>query len=140
MKKSHLIAVLSLCFLAAGCAENELREEFIAPENNGLGLQEKGTQIFEYDASTCQYSYLPDSREFRIGDDAMNNYFILKLSSIPSLNEEATGTLVYTTESSILTKAGLSFKLVKVEETKEGRMLWLWNKKSQYGAVVMEIL
>lgn len=140
MKKSHLIAALSLCLLAAGCAGNELREEFIAPENDVLGLQEKGNQIFEYDIATCQYSYLPDSREFRIGDDAMNNYFILKLSNIPSLNDETTGTLIYTTESSILTKSSLNFKLVKVEQTKDGRMLWLWNKKSQYGVVVMEIL
>lgn len=138
MRKFSLLMALALCFALQGCVENALREEFIQTGDQ-LGLQVGQTKVFEYDAATCQYSYLPDSKEFRVGDDAMNNYFILKLSNIPQLNSETGGTLIYTTESSIVTKNNLKFKLVKVEESAKGKMLWFWNSKSQYGAVVMEI-
>lgn len=100
-----------------------------------LGLTFKGEKYDRFTEETSQYGYRKDVNEFRVSNDNMSDYFVLRLDRIPSVGDETTGTLIYTTVDDIVTKSGMHFKLVKAEN----EYYWFWNKKNSIGAVVRKL-
>lgn len=134
----HIMALTAAILSAVSCNKNELKEEFINT-TEGPGLVIKSNTIFEYSPADCQIGYRPAGNEFRMSDDRMGEYVVLKLEKIPSNGEETTGTLTYTTPTNIITKSELHLKLVKEKDNAMGRTLWFWNKKNGIGIVVSTI-
>ena len=132
MKKIFSILPILSVLLLASCTNKELQDEFTNTDNE-IGLTCRGESLFEYNEAECQLGYKESSHEFRVSDDTMTDYFILRLDAIPSVGSETTGTLIYTTEDNVVTKSAMKFKLVK---TGSGDMYWFWNKKNAIGAVV----
>jgi len=123
-----------LAFSAVSCTNKELQEQFEADGVN-IGLTYYGETIFKYTDGLCQLGYDASKNEFRVSDDAMNDYYVVRLDKMPSVGEESTGTLIYTTDSDIVTKTGLRFKHLK----SDGDKMWLWNRKNAIGCVVWKI-
>lgn len=121
-------------FAASSCAEKELQEEFVvSPAEFGLTI--KGTRYDRFAEETCQYGYMESNHEFRVSNDNMSDYYVLRLDRIPGVGEETSGELVYTTEDNIVSKPGLKFKLLKVEKD----YYWFWNKRNSIGTVVRKL-
>ena len=134
-KKRYLtIPVLAAALLAAapGCEPGFGIEEF--KNESGIGLTIKGKSVFQYDSADCQLGFNESRNEFWVTDDTMGNYFILKCRSFPEPGSTVKADLVYTTETDIKTRSGLTFQVVKFDTDSE--LISLWSQAGRIGAIV----
>jgi len=127
-----MLAVASSFALLSCVNSKELEEEFVK-SMNGLGLEVKGYPAFEYNETDCQYGNNVEKKEFWVAKDDMSDYFSITLDRLPSVGGECTATVVYTTPDNIITKTGIKFTLLKIDELDQ---IWFWSKQSKIGAVV----
>ena len=128
-------ALVAACgILLAGCnPDGKLRiEEFNSSE--GIGLKIGSLDIITYDPLTSQLAYNETDMVFRVNDDNMADYFILKCYQFPSSGATVKADLTYTTDNDIKTRNGISFEVTKTDDA-SGKV-WLWNSKNKIGAVV----
>ena len=131
LRFSFLIAGILLSF---GCNRTlEPDSTFVA--GSDIQLKVAGRVIYTYDPLTWQLGYNPTTREFRVSDDAMKNYYFVTCSSIPSsLGQKLEATVTWLSGSSTQSVKG-KFEVAKVE----GDTYWLWcgEKKTQTGVTVV---
>jgi len=130
----RIIYIMVLLLAVVSCTEKELQEEFVNTDS-GIGLTIKGEKIFDYTENNCQYGYNESKCEFRVCNDTMSDYFVIQLDKMPAEGSEASGNLVYTTATNVVSKSGVSFKLLKSEKG----YLWFWNRKNSIGVVVRSL-
>lgn len=108
-------------------------EQFSATEE--ISLRIKGARLLEYKAETHQLGFSRSKCEFRVHDDDMANYFIIRCSEMPSTTgQKVTADIEYTTSDDVKSRNGLEFEVADIEDG-SGK-IWLWNQKYQIGAVV----
>lgn len=135
LKISSILALLIP--LLVSCDKNKGFEEEFIRNTEQIGLTIKGEQVFTYDPRSCQLGYNQASREFRVMDDNMSDYFVIELSrELTQIGSSCTAVVRYTTKDDIITKTGVSFTL---EKKGQDGLMWLWGKKSGIGAVVREL-
>ena len=126
-----LPAIIAAVVLFCGCQEERLISAFSARDE--IRLQVGGVEQLCYDPLTCQLGCNIDNREFRVHTDNMSDFFSLRLSSIPTEDEEqVTGSLVYTTKTDVVHKRNVTLKVVRIE----GDRIWLWNQTSRIGVEI----
>lgn len=125
--KKNLLPILILCSsLLVCCTEYTYTPEFLTDSTIRLEVGEK--KIFTFTKSDCQYAYNIERCEFRAHTDNMSDYFIFRLSSIPSHEgEEVQGLLVEWTERNSMNtvKKNIALQTVKIEDD----TIWLWNSR-----------
>ena len=130
----HWAVILALVLAAlTGCRTETLSEEFI--EDRTPRMEIKGYTTFLYDPLKCQIGFNQDKCEFRVHTDNMSDFFIVRLSEMPSSeNQILDGTAQWTTGDDLHSKK-TSFSVLKMD----GDRIWLWSAESSI-AVVVQIL
>lgn len=119
-----IAALLMLC----GCQDERLISAFSARDE--IRLQVGGVEQLCYDPLTCQLGYNVDNMEFRVHTDNMSDFFSVRLTQIPTEDEQyVTGSLTYTTKTDIVRKSNVTLRVVRLE----GDRIWLWNQSSRIG-------
>lgn len=107
-------------------------------ETEDISLRIKGAGLLEYKAETHQLGFNRSECEFRVHDDDMANYFIIKCNEMPSATgQKVTADIEYTTPDDVKTRNGIEFEVANINDS-NGK-IWLWNQKYQIGAVVMAL-
>lgn len=126
-----LIIASVLCLMSCNRGL-EPDSSFIA--GSQVQLKVAGSVIHTYDPLTWQLGYNPTTREFRVCDDAMRNYYYVTCSAVPSSKgQKLEATITWSSGSSTQSMKG-KFEVSKVE----GDTYWLWcgDKKSPIGVTV----
>ena len=130
MKKIYIL-LLALS-LATGCVEY-LPEDLLLPLDE-ISLSIKGEEIMRFDENSCQLGYNNRKNEFRVLNDKLTDWFILRCDTSPtSKGQEVTCELEYTTRNDIKTFTELTFT---VEKTDSEGLVWLWEKTKSIGLVI----
>ena len=129
----RIFLIITSLLSLASCNRNlEPDSSFIA--GSQVQLKVAGSVIHTYDPLTWQLGYNPTTREFRVCDDAMRNYYYVTCSAVPSSKgQKLEATITWSSGSSTQSMKG-KFEVSKVE----GDTYWLWcgDKKSPIGVTV----
>lgn len=108
--------------------------EEILLSRSDISLTMKGELEMTFDENTCQLGYNTGRNEFRVYDEKLANWFVLRCSAKPtSEGQKITADLEYTTADDVKTLTGLEFT---VEDTNSDGFIWLWNRDKKIGVVV----
>ena len=126
------LIITSLLSLASCNRDLEPDSSFIA--GSQVQLKVAGSVIHTYNPLTWQLGYNPTTREFRVSDDQMKNYYIVNCSTIPSsVGQKIDATITWTTAGGTKSIKG-RFEVAKAE--KDRYWLWCGDKKIQTGVTV----
>lgn len=129
------ITIIFAAILLAGCQEYDIEEILLQREDISLTI--KGDEVLVYDEETFQLGYSSEKNEFRVFDDNLANWFVLKCSARPSTEgQEVKADLSWTSPNTTRTRKGLTFT---VERTGPGGFIWLWCETEAAGVVVREL-
>lgn len=132
MKK--LLIVLSLMLTMTGC--NLYNMEEILHAQQDISLTWRGKTQIEYKSESFQLGYrvCEDSYEYRVYDDKLAHWFILKCNQRPDTEGQTLNADVsWTAESKTHSIENLTFT---VEKTDDSGLVWLWNETNRIGAVI----
>ena len=88
----------------------------------------------KFDENTCQLGFSDRNNEFRVLDDKLTNWFILRCDAVPSaVGQKMICELEYTTADDVKTFSDIVFN---VEQTREDGLVWLWNESKSIGIVI----
>lgn len=103
-------------------------------QRSEISLTVRGELQMSYDENTCQLGHNETRNEFRVYDDKLASWFILKCDARPtSVGQKLEADLEYTTTKDTKTVRDLTFT---VERTNSEGMIWLWNQQQKIGIVV----
>lgn len=136
--KRNCLKILALCSVlltSVGCVDYDVEEILLMREDISLTL--RGELHFKYDPMTCQAGYSPERYEFRVYDDVLGDWFVLKCSSDPAeKGKKVKASLEYTTSDSMMNLKDLDFEVRKTDS--EG-YVWMWNDSRKIGVVVKRL-
>ena len=134
MVKKILHTVAATLALSA-CQPQNIDEVLLS--RSDISLTMKGELQMAFDENVCQLGYNTGRNEFRVYDEKLANYFILRCSAKPtSEGQVIKATLEYTTSGNTKTLSDLEFT---VEKTSSDDLIWLWNRDKQIGIVVKSL-
>jgi len=137
MMKKLLKYVLVGLLLSATVACNPFDVEEVLLSRDDLSLTWKGDEQLSYDPLTWQWGFNDRKNEYRVHDDTMANYYILRCNArLAAEGQEVEADIEWTVRSNIKRYEGLRFVIMKVDD--QGR-IWLWNKSQKIGVIVMSI-
>ncbi len=120
---------------AVSCVRYDIDEILLPREDISLTI--KGVEQFSYDPLTCQMSHNQTLNEFRVFDDKLSGWFIVRCDDIPSNEgQEVTVDLTWTASSSTKTMNDLTFRIEKID--KSGK-IWMWCRKKSIGIVIKNL-
>lgn len=132
----RLITSAALLTCALSCQHTlEPDNDFLV--SSDLSLVIKGTTVLTYNPLTWQLGYNSDNKEFQANDDSMNDYFLVKCSSVPNkVGQKLNATVTWQVKGSVKSSDG-DFEVVK----NDGDTYWLWcGKKNRRIAVTVRVL
>ena len=124
--KFILAFALLLVALPACIEEGTYTPEFLT--DSTLRMAVGKTEIITYNPLTCQYAYNSDNLEFRLHTDNMSDYFIVRLQSEPTEEDQmVTAGLVRWTSPAGAdeVRKNIALQVVKMEDD----VIWLWNSR-----------
>lgn len=132
MNPRYIAGIALTLMMLSGCVGPQ-PDEVLLPRTE-ISLTIKGDMIMEYDPATCQIGYNSERNEFRLVNDKISNWFILRTGATPAdTGQQVKASLEYTSQSSIKTLADLVFS---VEKTAPDGTVWLWNKDKKIGIII----
>ncbi len=132
MKKLIFMMMLAA---AVSCVRYDVDEVLLLREDVSLTL--KGVEQFRYDPLTCQMSHNTATNEFRVFDDKLSGWFILKCDEMPAnRGQEIKADLTWTASKSTKEMKDLNFKVEKIDKTGQ---IWMWCKKKSIGIVIKNL-
>lgn len=118
--------------LTVAACNNDVEEILLG--RNDISLTIKGELMMSFNDNTCQLGYNSEKNEFRVYDDRIANWFVLRCATSPDTEGQiVTADLEYTTSNDLKTLKGLEFSVERINS--EG-LIWLWNKDKRIGTVV----
>ena len=130
----RILLLLTVLITVSGCIY-DIDEILLQRED--ISMTVKGAEQFVYDPVTCQLGYNEAENEFRVLDDNLGHWFIVKCSSRPTTpGQEIRADLTWTTADNIRKKKGLKFT---VKKTRPDGLIWMWCKSDKIGVTVKEI-
>ena len=124
--KFILAFALLLVALPACIEEGTYTPEFLT--DSTLRMAVGKTNIITYNPLTCQYAFNSDNMEFRLHTDNMSDYFIVRLQSEPTEEDQmVTAGLVRWTSPTGADeiRKNIVLQVVKMEDD----VVWLWNSR-----------
>ena len=120
-----------ICLLLCGCKPDISIETFSSSDQ--IRLEVNGNVVMKYVASGCQLAFNSQKCEFRVSTDTMSDYFIVRLSEIPSSEGQSVSAYIeWTTDYNIVRKNGITLDSVRIQ----GDKIWLWDRADKIGTVI----
>ena len=130
-----LIYIMVSLALATGCVNNMIDQVLLVRDDISLTVKEE--VMMSFDENTCQMGYNSARNEYRVYDEKLANWYILRCSAKPtSEGQKITADLEYTTDKDIKTLNNLEFS---VEKTSAEGLVWLWNKDKKIGIIIKNL-
>lgn len=131
----RLIYILFCMSIVAGCRVESLSE--ILTKQSEVSLFWRGEAQMLYSPDTHQIGFNVKEKVFRVYDDRLSEWFILKCSELPTYEgQEIVADLSWTAKRETKNYSGLSFR---VEKTDQNGHIWLWNESTRIGIVIKDI-
>jgi hypothetical protein len=131
----RLIYMMTALVAATSCINNMIDEVLLVRDDISLSIREE--LLMSFDENKCQLGFNSACNEYRVYDENLANWFVLKCSAKPtSEGQKVTVDLEYTTEKGIKTLADLEFSVV---QTSSDGLVWLWNKDRKIGTVIKNL-
>ena len=124
--KKLILACLLLVALPACVEEGTYTPEFLT--DSTLRMAVGKTDIITFNPLNCQYAFNSDNLEFRLHTDNMSDYFILRLQSEPTEEEQmvTAGLLRWTSPTGAdQVRKNIVLQVVKMEDD----VVWLWYSR-----------
>lgn len=135
MKHIYILGIILTFAVSTGCNRYQA-EEILLPRNE-VSLTIKGVDQIKFDEESWQLGYSSETNEFRIVNDRLNNWVILRCNATPStVGQSVTAYLEYTTSNDTKKLNGLTFT---VEKTSPDGHIWLWNSDKKIGIVIKSL-
>jgi len=132
--KNIIIILMSVCVIT-GCCRYDIDE--ILLRKSEISLTWKGADQFVYDPITCQMAYNSSSHEYRVFDDKISNWFIIRCSERPDTEGQViTADVTWTTPNNTKTEKQIDFT---VKQTGKDGQVWLWNNSKNIGIVIKNL-
>lgn len=129
-----LIIVMIMAF-AVSCNPYDIDEVLLMRDD--ISMTMKGEVLFSYDPLTCQMSHNDSKNEYRMFDDKLSEWVIIRCGQRPSYEgQELTADLTWTSDSSVRTMKELTFK---IERTDASGTIWMWCRKKSIGIVIKNL-
>lgn len=128
----HII-IFAFIFLLGGCtSKDELAEALL--ESNDISITWKGATQVSYDPETFQLGYNSASHEYRVYDDRLAYWFIVRCSEKP-VNE---GQIIKAYISWTGVNKTYECKDIQMTVKKADRsgLIWLWNQAESLGVII----
>lgn len=133
MKKILILSILLA--IASGCSRFDIDEVLLPRED--ISIIVKGKEVMSYDPLTSQMSHDRESNIYRIYDDMISDWFIVKCNVMPTnVGQDITADVSWTTHSDTKSEKGLKFT---VEKTDIHGRIWMWNKSKSIGIVIKNL-
>lgn len=131
-----ILPALSVLFLSSGC-EKGLEPDPGFTAGGALALTVRNSVKVEYVPETYQIGFNADRHQFRIHNDTMSEYYILRCQDLPDhQGQKIRCSLKYASEGKAFYKGVLTYEVLKTDN--DGKF-WLWNTEKGIGAAVREI-
>ena len=102
-----------------------------------ISLTVKGELQMAFNENTCQLGYNSARNEYRVYDEILANWYILRCSAQPtSEGQIVKADLEYTTAKDVRSLTDLEFS---VEKTSSDGLVWLWNKERKIGIIIKNL-
>lgn len=131
----RIFVILAILFTAAGCCRYDIDEVLLMRED--ISITQKGEVMMSYDPLRCQMSHDKAKNIYRVYDDMIADWFIVKCSERPdNEGQELTADVTWTTSKDTKTEKELKFV---VEKTDAQGHIWMWNKSKKIGIVIKNL-
>lgn len=131
----RIIYILAMMLAATACIDNTLDQVLLVREDISLSVREQ--VLMSFDENTCQLGYNSARNEYRVYDEILANWYILRCSAQPtSEGQTVKADLEYTTEKDVKSLTNLEFS---VEKTSSDGLVWLWNKERKIGIIIKNL-
>lgn len=129
------IVILIMLAVMVSCSPYDIEEVLL--QRSEVSMTMKGDEQFVYDPLTCQMSYNSTDNEYRMFDDMLSNWLIVKCHERPSSEgQELTADVTWTASSTTRTMKGLTFR---IEKTDGSGTMWLWCRQKSIGIVIKNL-
>ena len=130
-----MIVLAAAAALFCGCVKYDVYEILLARDD--LSLTWKGEEQLSYDPLTWQTGCNVGRGEYRVHDDNMANYYIVRCKDRPVYEgQDVYADVEWTVRSNIKRYEGVRLTVMKTDG--EGK-IWLWSRTQKIGVVVKEI-
>lgn len=120
---------------ATSCVDNMIDEVLLVRDDISLSIREE--LVMSFDENTCQMGYNSARNEYRVYDEKLANWYILRCSAKPaSEGQKVKADLEYTTDKDVKTLSDLEFG---VQKTSSEGLVWLWNKDKKIGIIIKNL-
>lgn len=131
----RLIYIMVALIAATSCVDTMIDEVLLVRDDISLTIREE--VVISFDENKCQLGFNSARNEYRVYDENLANWYILKCSAKPtSEGQKVKADLEYTIEKDVKALAGLEFS---VEKTSSEGLVWLWNKDKKIGIVIKNL-
>lgn len=136
--QNNMIKRMIYTTLAAVCLTSCMYDvDEILLSRSDISLTIKGELKMAFDENTCQLGYNTERNEFRVYDEKLADYFIVRCSAKPdSEGQKLIVDLEYTTQTDVKAMKGLE---LSVEKTSSGGLVWLWSKERKIGIIIKNL-
>lgn len=131
----RIIYIMAMLLAATACIDNTLDQVLLVREDISLSIREQ--VLMSFDENTCQLGYNSARNEYRVYDENLANWYILRCSAQPTSEDQTVkADLEYTTAKDVKSLTDLE---LSVEKTSSDGLVWLWNKERKIGIIIKNL-
>lgn len=132
MKK---IMIFLLLAAMTSCSLYDIDEVLL--QRDEISMTMKGVEQFVYDPVTCQMSHNATTNEYRMFNDKLSDWLIVKCYERPSNEgQDITADVTWTASSSTKSIRGLTFSIEKMDAS---GTVWMWCRQKSIGIVIKNL-
>lgn len=132
MKK---IMIFLLLAAMTSCSLYDIDEVLL--QRDEISMTMKGVEQFVYDPVTCQMSHNATTNEYRMFNDKLSDWLIVKCYERPSdEGQDVTADVTWTASSSTKSIRGLTFRIEKMDAS---GTVWMWCRQKSIGIVIKNL-
>lgn len=127
------LTLIALVFTLSGCMMTEDLNELLL-QSSEISLTWKGEVQVSYSPEKFQLGYNSGRHEFRVYDDKLSEWFVVRCSETPTTEgQEITADVSWTGKNRVEEFNGISMKVEKSDDT---GLIWLWGESKKIGIIL----
>ena len=132
----RVLFIFSFILVLTGCNPENMETPFM--ETSDISLTWKGNTQVLYNASTCQLAYNDSKNEFRVYDDRLADWFVVRCEEKPSSEgQTVVADVSWTGERNPKVFNALEFTVRKISDN---GLIWMWNSSNRIGIIIKDII